>query len=96
MKTNILEQIKKGARVACKFADKHSPEILVGCGIVGFISTTILVAKESPIAKEKIEDLHIDLAKEEKELSPIDKIKEWLSDFVKSKESSDKKGGKKK
>ncbi|MCQ2359766.1 MAG: diadenylate cyclase CdaA [Phascolarctobacterium sp.] len=34
--------------------------------------------------------------KEEKELSPIDKIKEWLSDFVKSKESSDKKGGKKK
>lgn len=69
MKYNIGKIIKDCSKKAGVFIDKHSPEILMGCGIVGFVTTTVLVAKEAPIAKEKLDELHEDLAKSDEDLS---------------------------
>lgn len=52
---------------------KHSPEILVGLGIAGMLSTTVLAVKATPKALILIEE-----AKEEKEvekLTPVETIK---------------------
>lgn len=73
MKTNIWNDIQKGIKFAGRFIDKHSTEILVGCGIVGFVSTTILVAKEAPVAEAKLDELHMELAEVDEEL-PKSKI----------------------
>lgn len=60
---------KNCAKSITKFVDKHSTEILVGCGIAGFVSTVVLVAKEAPIAEAKLDELHADLAERDEELS---------------------------
>lgn len=41
---------------------KHSPEILLGCGLVGFGTTCVLVAKAAPKAKEELDIYHEELA----------------------------------
>lgn len=66
---NLTKKLKNGLKVLGKKLDKHSPEILIGCGLVGFASTVVLVAKESPIAKERLEELHEHLAEVDEELS---------------------------
>lgn len=57
---------------------KHSPEILLGCGLVGFGTTCVLVAKAAPKAKEKLEELHENLAENDEELSKKDIIFEEM------------------
>lgn len=66
---NLTKNIKVGFKALGRQIDKYSPEILIGCGIVGFVSTVVLVAKEAPIAKEKLEELHEHLAEVDEELS---------------------------
>ena len=54
-------------------ASKHSPEILIGFGVAGFITTTVLAVRATPKAMKLL-----DQAKEEKQvdkLSPIDTVK---------------------
>lgn len=69
MKKDIITNLKKTARVLGKKIEKRSPEILLGCGIVGFVSTCVLVAKEAPVAKEKLEELHEELAEMDEDLT---------------------------
>lgn len=55
------------------FTTQHSPEILMGIGIAGMVSTTILAVKSTPKAIKLIEE-----KKEEKQvekLTPVDTIK---------------------
>lgn len=65
----IIKSVEKGFKQTGKLIDKYSPEILIGCGIVGFISTVVLVAKEAPKAERKLEDLHEELAESDEELT---------------------------
>ena len=70
MKLNdISRKLKRAAKSLGKSMDKHSPEILMGCGLVGFVTTVILVAKEAPIAKERLDDLHLYLGESDEEIS---------------------------
>lgn len=64
-----MNKFKSFCRKTNRYIDKHSPEILLGTAIAGFITTVILVAKESPVAKEKLEKLHEDIKESETELS---------------------------
>lgn len=66
---DISKKIKKTAGRFGKFVTKYSPEILIGCGLVGFGTTCVLVAHEAPIAKEKLDELHIELGKSEEEIT---------------------------
>lgn len=54
-----------------KTARKHSPEILMGLGITGMITTAVMAVKATPKACEMIEDRHYErysqLSNEEKE-----------------------------
>lgn len=64
---------------------KHSPEILVGCGVVGMLSTVVLAVKATPKALELIEEekQNVNAAIQEEEpgaaeivkLAPIDVVK---------------------
>lgn len=54
-------------------ASKHSPEILIGFGVAGFITTTVLAVRATPKAMKLLEQ-----AKEEKQvdkLPPIETVK---------------------
>lgn len=67
-KLNVAKFAKNvGSTVA-----KHSPEILMGIGITGMISTTVLAVKATPKAVRLIED-----AEQEKEdkLTPVETVK---------------------
>lgn len=66
MKLNsISKSLNKTIRKTTKILDKYSPEILIGCGLVGFVTTVLLVAHEAPIARDSLNDLHQDLAERE-------------------------------
>lgn len=52
MNTKLTNMFKN----ARKFLGKHSPEILTGIGIAGWISTTVLAVKATPKALELIKD----------------------------------------
>lgn len=52
-----------------KSINKNSPQILLGTGIAGFIGSIILTAKAAPEAKRRVEVLHDELGKSDKELS---------------------------
>ena len=52
---------------------KHSPEILVGMGIAGMITTTVLAVKATPKALELIEDKKYE--EQTDKLAPIDVVK---------------------
>lgn len=61
--------LKKTFSNLSKVINKHSPEILIGCGLVGFATTCVLVAHEAPIAKERLDDLHRELGNSDEEIS---------------------------
>lgn len=65
MKVNMRKAFKN----LSKKIDKYSPEILVGCGIVGFVTTCFLVGHEAPIARDKLDDLHKELANRDEEVT---------------------------
>lgn len=65
MKFNLKQLCRNAGRVI----DKYSPEILIGCGLVGFATTCMLVAHEAPIAKEELDDLHAKLGESDEEIS---------------------------
>lgn len=53
MNTNGLAKLVKSVRVTTK---KHSPEILMGIGIAGMITTTVMAVRATPKALERIEE----------------------------------------
>lgn len=61
-KPNVSNLIK-GARI---FVDKHTPEILVGFGVAGMLTTTVLAVRSTPKALALIE--------EEKRKRDVDKL----------------------
>lgn len=70
MKLNdISKKLKKGTKNLGRVLDKHSPEILIGCGLVGFVTTCVLVAKAAPIARDKLDELHKELGETDEEIS---------------------------
>ena len=69
----MKQQIENIFHNSRKFLGKHSPEILTGLGIAGFITSTILAVKATPKALSLIDDQKLRLGEEE--LKPIEKIK---------------------
>lgn len=65
----LIKSVESGLKQTGRLIDKYSPEILIGCGIVGFISTVVMVAKEAPIADALIDELHEELAESEEDLT---------------------------
>ena len=65
----ISKKLKGISKRLGKSIDKHSPEILIGCGLVGFATTCVLVAHEAPIAKERLDDLHRELGESDEEIT---------------------------
>lgn len=65
----LMKNIETGMKNISKTIDKYSPEILLGCGIAGFISTAVLAAKGAVKAETKLDELHIELAESENELT---------------------------
>lgn len=53
-----MNRFKSFCHKTGKYVDKHSPEILIGTAIAGFITTVVMVAKEAPVAKERLDRLH--------------------------------------
>lgn len=69
----MKQQIENIFHNSRKFLGKHSPEILTGLGIAGFITSTILAVKATPKALSLIDDQKLRLGEEE--LKPIETIK---------------------
>lgn len=69
MKPNIMTKFKPKMKKIAASLDKNSPKILLGMGISGGIITTIRVAKKAPKVKERLDDLHEQLAECDEELS---------------------------
>lgn len=63
----------------CEFANRHSPALLTGLGIAGFITAVVLAVKATPAA----EDL-ITMAEDEKEdsLTPIETVKAGWKPYI--------------
>lgn len=61
--------IKRSLKNFGKTLNKHSPELLTAAGIAGGVTTVVLVAKEAPIVKEKLDELHVELAERDEELT---------------------------
>lgn len=61
-------------------ANKHSPEILIGIGVAGMISTTVLAVKATPRALELIEEAK--KAKEKEKLEPVEVVKTAWKPYV--------------
>lgn len=67
------KDLTKFARKVQEWTGHYSPEILMGVGIAGMITTTVLAVKATPKALESIE---VEKEKQEvEELSPVDTIK---------------------
>lgn len=71
---NFKQNLINNAKNIGKTLKRHSPEILIGAGIAGFVSTVFMVAKEAPVVKEKLDELHEELAEKDEELSKADII----------------------
>lgn len=67
--SNLSNNLSKAFKNFGKILDKKSPEILLGCGIAGFFSSIILVAKETPRAVKALDDLYLELDAKEEELT---------------------------
>lgn len=65
----MKQKFKSFCHKTNKYIDKHSPEILLGTAIAGFITTVVMVAKEAPIAKEKLDNLHRELGESEEPMN---------------------------
>ena len=70
MNKQSISNFFKGARQSVA---KHSPEILVGIGIAGMLSTTVLAVKATPKALKLIEQAKED--KQKDKLTPAETIK---------------------
>ena len=64
------------------FVRKHSPEILVGLGITGMLSSMVLAVKATPKALSLIDDQKLRLGEEK--LTPIETIKVAWKSYVPS------------
>ena len=79
-----LPNFKNLAKVVTSFAKVHSPELLIGLGIGGMITSTVLAVKATPKAVEKIKNtidekneelMDIAVAAHRNEYQPIIKLK---------------------
>lgn len=76
---------EKLSNMFCKtgyFVRKHSPEILVGLGITGMLSSMVLAVKATPKALSLIDDQKLRLGEEK--LTPIETIKVAWKPYVPS------------
>lgn len=71
----LMNQFKDGV-------NKHSPEILIGIGIAGMISTTVLAVKATPRALKLIEEAK--RAEEKEKLEPVEVVKTAWKPYVPS------------
>lgn len=67
--SDISKKFRKASGRLGKFVNKHSPAILIGCGLVGFGTTCVLVAHEAPIARDRLDDLHRELGESDEEIT---------------------------
>ena len=65
---DISKKLKKSTKNFGRVVNKHSPEILIGCGLVGFATTCVLVAKAAPIARDRLDELHKELGEKNEEI----------------------------
>lgn len=77
MSNNALSKIAKNVKISLS---KHSPEILVGIGIAGMITTTVLAVKATPKAMKLIEQRKDEL--EVDKLTPIETVKTTWKCYV--------------
>lgn len=70
MNTQTLSKFARDVRVSLS---KHSPEILMGMGIAGMITTTVLAVKATPKAVQLLEEKKNDL--EVETLPPVEVVK---------------------
>ena len=79
-----LGNVKGIANIIAAFAKEHTPELLIGLGIAGGVTSTILAVKATPKAVKKIEAaiddvneqlLHDAVEKGQSEYSPIDRLR---------------------
>lgn len=72
--------MNKLAQTILNFTNEHKPEISIGIGITGMITSTILAVKATPTAIEKIEKRKEEL--ECDKLSTVDTVKETWKDYA--------------
>lgn len=70
MNTQVLSKFARDMRLSLS---KHSPEILMGMGIAGMITTTVLAVKATPKAVLLLEERKNDL--EVEKLTPVETVK---------------------
>ena len=71
--TKMFKDIRKGL-------SEHSPEILMGIGIAGMITTTVLAVKATPKALERIEEKKEEEQKDE--LTVLETVKATWKVYV--------------
>lgn len=77
MNTQALSKFARDVRVSLS---KHSPEILMGMGIAGMITTTVLAVKATPKAVQLLEEKKNDL--EVESLPPVEVVKTTWKCYV--------------
>lgn len=77
MNTQALSKFARDIRVSLS---KHSPEILMGMGIAGMITTTVLAVKATPKAVQLLEEKKNDL--EVESLPPVEVVKTTWKCYV--------------
>ena len=77
MSKQTLSKLARDVRVSLS---KHSPEILVGFGIVGMVTTTVLAVKATPKALMLMEDRKEEL--EVERLTPMEAVKTTWKCYV--------------
>jgi len=68
-----IKDISKPLKNLGKSVDKHSPELLIAAGVVGFVTTVVLTAKVTPKVIKNVEDKKKELGVEK--LKPVDTVK---------------------
>lgn len=78
MRTNL----EKIFRPIAKQVSKYGPEIAVGVGIAGMITTTVLAVKATPKALKLIDEAKKEKAEEAVELKPTEMVKVAWKPYV--------------
>lgn len=73
---SLKDSILKGCSSINKSVKKNSPAILTVLGVAGFVGTVYMTYKASPKAHEILEEINKKEAESEKEIKPIDKVKD--------------------
>ena len=68
-------KIPKALKNADSFITKHSPEILMGIGIAGMVTTTVLAVKATPKALKMIEERKENDFPDQEKLPPVELVK---------------------